>query len=223
MHEQGQCGQTVVLNASYGTITFKPTCLRKTRNLILFAIVVILGQIGVSISLKRYGWIERDINEIVSEAVMPQIQHVSETVVPQLQYQFEQRIASWPQFNESLYWLGLNQSISMGYSTQERLRPGFQLAEKGVRGEYPVVMIPGFVTSGLEVWGGKECAKKYFRQRMVGLDSMTDASLQVLRTLTLYCFTVGWCRQRPALAHGTALRDGAFSTRPTHWQRPRKH
>merc|ERR1712226_335714 len=29
-------------------------------------------------------------------------------------------------------------------------------------------MIPGFVTSGLEMWSGKECAEKYFRQRMWG-------------------------------------------------------
>ena len=27
-------------------------------------------------------------------------------------------------------------------------------------------MVPGFVTSGLEVWGGKECARKHFRQRL---------------------------------------------------------
>eukprot|EP00547_Thalassionema_nitzschioides_P010814 CAMPEP_0194256014 /NCGR_PEP_ID=MMETSP0158-20130606/35808_1 /TAXON_ID=33649 /ORGANISM="Thalassionema nitzschioides, Strain L26-B" /LENGTH=569 /DNA_ID=CAMNT_0038994559 /DNA_START=394 /DNA_END=2103 /DNA_ORIENTATION=- len=29
-------------------------------------------------------------------------------------------------------------------------------------------MIPGFVTSGLELWQGHECAKKYFRQRLWG-------------------------------------------------------
>ena len=51
---------------------------------------------------------------------------------------------------------------------QERQRPGFQLAKEGARAQYPVVMIPGFVTSGLEVWGGKECARNYFRQRMWG-------------------------------------------------------
>jgi hypothetical protein len=27
-------------------------------------------------------------------------------------------------------------------------------------------MIPGIVTSGLELWSGEECAKSYFRQRM---------------------------------------------------------
>ena len=36
----------------------------------------------------------------------------------------------------------------------------------GASAHYPVVLIPGFVTSGLEVWGGKECARKHFRQRL---------------------------------------------------------
>lgn len=62
-------------------------------------------------------------------------------------------------------WWKLNESIPLGYLTQEKKRPGFQLKQQGAAANYPVVLIPGFVTSGLEVWGGKECARKHFRQR----------------------------------------------------------
>ena len=111
----------------------------------LIIILCTLSQIFVSTSLR---------NEIVSDRFIPQLQ--------QLEH-------AWPNINESLEWLKFNQSLTKTYATQERLRPGFQLAkEKGAKGKYPVVMIPGFVTSGLEVWQGKECAKKYFRQRMWG-------------------------------------------------------
>ena len=60
----------------------------------------------------------------------------------------------------------LNESIPLSYLTQEKKRPGYQLASKGAVAKYPVVIVPGFVTSGLEVWAGKDCAKKHFRQRL---------------------------------------------------------
>ena len=42
-------------------------------------------------------------------------------------------------------------------------RPGLDLYKQGHRPKFPVVVVPGFVTSGLELWKGHECAKKYFR------------------------------------------------------------
>ena len=68
-----------------------------------------------------------------------------------------------PQIEQSLY--RLNESISLAYMTQEKTRPGYKLAQQGAKANYPVVMVPGFVTSGLEVWGGKDCARKHFRQQ----------------------------------------------------------
>ena len=50
--------------------------------------------------------------------------------------------------------------------------PGKELYKEGVRANYPVVMIPGVVNSSLELWQGRECAKKYFRQRVWGTLSM---------------------------------------------------
>lgn len=38
-------------------------------------------------------------------------------------------------------------------------------------------MAPGFVTSGLELWQGEECAQSYFRQRLWGTLSMAQTLL----------------------------------------------
>lgn len=65
-------------------------------------------------------------------------------------------------------WSLFNESIGSSYASQARLRPGYQLAQKGAKANYPVVIIPGFVTTGLELWEGRECAKKHFRGRMWG-------------------------------------------------------
>lgn len=62
-------------------------------------------------------------------------------------------------FNETMFPLA-------HYLDQEIKRPGYELAQKGAKANYPIVMIPGFVTSGLEVWQSRECAKKFFRQRL---------------------------------------------------------
>ena len=47
-------------------------------------------------------------------------------------------------------------------------RPGYVLAEQGAKAKHPVVLVPGFITSGLELWAGEECAKKHYRQKMWG-------------------------------------------------------
>jgi len=61
-----------------------------------------------------------------------------------------------------------NHNVS-SYISPDSHRIGYKLAQEGARAKYPVVMIPGFVTSGLELWAGKPCARnKYFRQRMWG-------------------------------------------------------
>jgi hypothetical protein len=153
---------------------------RKVVRRTLFAIVILVGQVAVSITLKRYGWIERDLNEIFSERfvvpvisgrVMPELQLRLELLDAKMKESIEKARFLAPNFNETLYWLRLNQTHGMeSATTQDRLRPGYQLARNhpGVRGKYPVVMIPGFVTSGLEVWKGKDCMEKFFRERVWG-------------------------------------------------------
>jgi phospholipid:diacylglycerol acyltransferase len=137
----------------------RPNCIRKTTKYVIFALAVFFGQIAISVTLKRYGVIEKDFNEMVAERVVPHLQNGLE------------QSGLLPQFNESLYWIrSFNQTFpSMpGTTAQTRVRPGFQLAQNGAKAKYPVVMVPGFVTSALEVWQGKECAKHLFRQRLWG-------------------------------------------------------
>jgi len=60
---------------------------------------------------------------------------------------------------------------SMLYSRQNRnpsTRPGYTLRQKGATASHPVVMVPGFITSGLELWEGEECARGYYRQKLWG-------------------------------------------------------
>lgn len=151
---------------------------RKVIRRTLFAIVVLIGNTLLSAYLKRYGIISKDLHEVISERLAP----MAEQVMPELQQRLEllelrmrdtlesARFMA-PGFNETLYWLRLNQTASQGsVATQAKLRPGFQLAaeQTGLKGNYPVVMIPGFVTSGLEVWRGKKCMEKFFRERVWG-------------------------------------------------------
>lgn len=42
---------------------------------------------------------------------------------------------------------------------------------------HPVAFLPGIVSTGLELWAGKECAKRYFRQRMWGTLTMMESML----------------------------------------------
>jgi len=140
-------------------------CIGKMTKYLLFGLAVLIGQIAISVSLKRYGIIDKDFNELVTERVVPRLQNGLLESIPQ-------------QFNESLYWIrSFDQTfplmtgtgtMMMMTTTATRIRPGFQLAQKGAQAKYPIIMIPGFVTSGLEVWQGKECAKPYFRQRLWG-------------------------------------------------------
>eukprot|EP00744_Colponema_vietnamica_P032823 GILI01053480.1.p1 GENE.GILI01053480.1~~GILI01053480.1.p1 ORF type:complete len:345 (-),score=76.29 GILI01053480.1:11-919(-) len=45
--------------------------------------------------------------------------------------------------------------------------PGEILARKGVRAKFPVLLIPGFISSALEVWEPHECGKpNWFRERI---------------------------------------------------------
>lgn len=53
-------------------------------------------------------------------------------------------------------------------------RPGRILRRLGAQAKHPVFLVPGFITTGLELWEGEACAKKYFRQRMWGGMSMIN-------------------------------------------------
>ena len=102
----------------------------------VYALLLWILEFGTALILKRFG-IQLEFNETVVQNV------------------FEQQFG---RFNETM-------PAALSYLTQEKKRPGFQLAQEGASHHYPVVLVHGFVTSGLEVWAGKECARQHFRQR----------------------------------------------------------
>jgi hypothetical protein len=54
---------------------------------------------------------------------------------------------------------GFNYSFGFNMTPAPR-RPGIVAAENGLRAHYPIFIIPGFTTTGLEVWKGQPCAKR---------------------------------------------------------------
>jgi hypothetical protein len=58
-----------------------------------------------------------------------------------------------------------------------RVKPGVELARAGFQAHHPVVIIPGIVSTGLEVWQAEECAAGLFRQRIWGSTVMVQTIL----------------------------------------------
>eukprot|EP00954_Amorphochlora_amoebiformis_P015426 1209379-Amorphochlora_amoeboformis.AAC.1 len=54
---------------------------------------------------------------------------------------------------------------------------GYELASEGSKAKHPVFMVPGIITTGLELWKGEDCARKYFRQRVWGTFSSIEMFL----------------------------------------------
>lgn len=149
----------------------------------LSLLLVLLLHITVMVTLKRNGIISKDLHDIVSERLLSP---VAERVIPELHHRlefFESRMLDaiemakfmTPNFDETLYWGAVNATLTKTKGmantliTQEKMRPGYQLAQKyDTDDKHPVVMVPGFITSGLEVWKGKSCMKNVFRERVWG-------------------------------------------------------
>lgn len=60
----------------------------------------------------------------------------------------------------------------------EELAIGLKLKREGLKPAYPFIIVPGFVTSGLELWHGERCARKFFRYASIWL---------FLRTSSIHC------------------------------------
>jgi len=198
--EESSCVSTI--EALNGRSRFRTKFVRWATILLALGLVL-LGQITISVTLKRNGIISKDLHDIVSERLLSP---VAERVIPELQHRlelFESRMLDTiemaklmaPNFNETLFWRDVNASEHM-VTTQEKLRPGFQHAQKhGANSKHPVVMVPGFVTSGLEVWKGKSCMKNFFRERVWGglapaLKILRDRSC-IMENMALDPFTGG--------------------------------
>ena len=67
-------------------------------------------------------------------------------------------------------------ALELQPETRSRERgPGVELRERGLTPKHPVVIVPGFVSTGLELWRGKACGAHFFRRRMWGTPAMARA------------------------------------------------
>ncbi|CAL9236701.1 unnamed protein product [Arabidopsis halleri] len=70
----------------------------------------------------------------------------------------------------TLWLLGTLSNTYYAATTKDALpeTPGFKLRRMGLRAKHPVVFIPGIVTGTLDLWEGKQCANRFFRERFWG-------------------------------------------------------
>jgi phospholipid:diacylglycerol acyltransferase len=66
-------------------------------------------------------------------------------------------------------------TTQFGNTRREIPSPGAMAKQVGRTPHHPVVIIPGFVSSGLELWEGLDCGRHFFRQRMWGTPAMARA------------------------------------------------
>ena len=57
-------------------------------------------------------------------------------------------------------------------SDPEVVAPGVMMTLKGAKAHFPVFLVPGIISTGLELWKGEPCSKDYFRQRLWGTLNM---------------------------------------------------
>lgn len=103
----------------------------------------------------------------------PSISNLSNISLPDVQKELSSVFDEFYASNvQPLVELGRDTFNGTRHDVEEMSRVGYQLRQQNARAKHPIVMIPGFVTSGLELWEGLPCAKKHFRQRLWGSASM---------------------------------------------------
>lgn len=66
--------------------------------------------------------------------------------------------------------------------------PGTRLKHEGLTAHHPVVLVPGIITGGLELWEGKPCSEPLFRKRIWGGGFTEIFKRSELQYLIKYCF-----------------------------------
>lgn len=66
-------------------------------------------------------------------------------------------------FNITQWQLENGFMLPRAFTGEQDPRPGLELSRRGYKPKHPVLLVPGFVTSGLELWNGTSCAEPYFR------------------------------------------------------------
>ena len=72
-------------------------------------------------------------------------------------------LESMPSFNFTEFQERHGIAMPDMFKRDEKPRPGLLLRQQGYKPKHPIIIVPGFVTSGLELWAGKECASSFFR------------------------------------------------------------
>lgn len=72
-------------------------------------------------------------------------------------------MSQMPEFNFTQFAADHGIAMPDMFQSEETPRPGLELARKGYKPKHPIIIVPGFVTSGLELWEGRPCASRYFR------------------------------------------------------------
>jgi hypothetical protein len=139
------------------------------RRASVFGVAVLL--LGAVLVAGHYGYAGE--GSAARRAAMTQAQHRFEAAVKSA----VDHTAVLSRLNVTLSELGQNIRSVLGDDDDE-LRVGQALRARGARPRRPVVVVPGFVTSGLELWEGRPCARSLFRQRLWGTLSMASTLLQ---------------------------------------------
>jgi phospholipid:diacylglycerol acyltransferase len=70
-------------------------------------------------------------------------------------------------FSFQTKWQELQKRLTEDTSSADPV-VGSRMKTQGHAPKHPVFMVPGFVTAGLELWQGEECAQQYFRRKVWG-------------------------------------------------------
>ena len=134
--------------------------LRKRNHRLRVALVVLASLAATTYAL----WQQ---NKALRAALSPLAQLARETEL------FGGGLSAWEAMRD-----GVSEALRTGPgSASASNSPGAAAAEAGFGPHHPVILIPGFVTSSLELWSGPSCASKYFRSRFWGGLSMTTRLL----------------------------------------------
>jgi len=79
-----------------------------------------------------------------------------------------------------------SRASSASLRTKKEPSPGSQLASQGALAKHPVIMVPGFITSGLEFWSGEECYSSWIKPRQKVWGSLHIFLQSVLSDLQCY-------------------------------------
>jgi hypothetical protein len=72
-------------------------------------------------------------------------------------------MSNMPDFNFTQFAEDHGIAVPEMFQSEEAPRPGLELKARGLKPKHPIIIVPGFVTSGLELWEGRPCAARYFR------------------------------------------------------------